>query len=71
MELKELRQKTQPELQKLLAQRREDFREINFKISQRQYKNYQERGTVKKNIAQILTVMKEKELLEETTKESK
>ena len=64
MELKELRQKSVPELQKILAQNREKLRDVRFKVSQRQYKNYREQGDLKKEVARILTVTREKELLE-------
>lgn len=64
MKLKELRQKSVPELQKLLARNRDKVRDVRFKVSQRQYKNYRELGDLKKEVARILTVTCEKELLE-------
>jgi large subunit ribosomal protein L29 len=60
MEIKEIRKKTDKEVTKLLAEQRERLRDLRFKISSRQYKNYKEVGMVKKEIAKILTVMNER-----------
>jgi large subunit ribosomal protein L29 len=62
MKIKELREKTEKDLQKMLAAEREHVRELRFKVSQRQLKNLREARNAKKTIAQILTLKKEKEL---------
>lgn len=70
MKIKDLRTKSDSELQKLLAKTREEQREIRFKVSQRQHKNYQELSDKKKAVARILTVMREKKLLHELKQQS-
>lgn len=60
MELKELRKKSDEELKKLLAEQREKLREIRFKVSSRQYKAVRDVRKIKKIIAQILTIQKER-----------
>lgn len=57
MEFKELQTKTKPELQKLLAEKREHARELRFKDSNRQLKNVREIRVAKTEIAQILTLL--------------
>ncbi|MBU1119030.1 50S ribosomal protein L29 [Patescibacteria group bacterium] len=72
MKLKEIRAKSVSDLQKLLAEKRETLRDIRFKVSQNQHKNYNELGVLKSDIAQILTVMKEMKLVDElSNKDSK
>ena len=60
MNTKELRLKSDSELKKLLADTRDHWREIRFKVAQRQLKNVREIRATKKTIAQILTILKEK-----------
>jgi len=60
MEIKELRDKTDNELQKLLQTSREQVRELRFKIANKQLKNIKEFLGVKKDVAKILTILKEK-----------
>ena len=61
MKIKELREKSEKELKKLLASSREKLRDLRFKVSQRQLKNIREVRLVKRNIAKILTIIKEKQ----------
>ena len=61
MKIKELRDKSEKEIKKLLAMEREKLRDLRFKISQKQLKNIREIRVVKKNIATYLTILKEKE----------
>jgi large subunit ribosomal protein L29 len=63
MEIKEIRQKPVGELQKLLAQFRENIRDMRFKIASKQHKDVREIREVRNTIARILTVMKEKKVL--------
>jgi large subunit ribosomal protein L29 len=58
-ELKELKLKSVSDLQKLLASSREKLRDLNFKVSQNQLKNVREIRIIKKNIARILTLLKQ------------
>jgi ribosomal protein L29 len=57
MELKELKKKTAPELQKLLYDSREKLRELKFKDANRQLKNVRELRSLKREIATILTLI--------------
>jgi large subunit ribosomal protein L29 len=69
MDLKELRQKAEGELQKLLAQHREELRDLRFKINSKQHKDVRDIRSTKKLIARILTVLKEKHVLKTFTKQ--
>lgn len=60
MEFKELQEKNVNDLQKLLAQHREKLRDLNFKIANKELKNNQERKAIRKTIAHILTVLRNK-----------
>lgn len=68
MEIKEIRKKTDKELTKFLAEQRDKLRDLRFKISSRQHKNYKEMGEVKREIARILTVMNERRHYKEISK---
>jgi len=56
---KELRKKTEGQLGKLLAERRERLRQLKFQIAAKQVKNHRELRFVRKEIARILTVLNE------------
>lgn len=66
MKTKELRLKTIAELEKDLAALREKARHLRFKLSAQELKNTKELKEAKKDIAKILTMIKES-----ATKESK
>jgi ribosomal protein L29 len=59
MKISDIRKKTDKELQKLLADTRNQLRETRFKVAARQFKDYKKFGLIKKDIARILMVMKE------------
>lgn len=59
-ELKELKLKASAELEKMLKVNREKLRDLRFKISQNQLKNLREIRIVKKKVALILTLLKQK-----------
>ncbi len=65
MKIKEVREKNEKELSRLLAEKREKLREYNFKLASEQLKNHRERRKVKKDIARILTVLNERRLARE------
>ncbi|MFA5052420.1 MAG: 50S ribosomal protein L29 [Patescibacteria group bacterium] len=71
MEIKELRQKGEEELRKLIKIQREQLREIRFKVSTKQYKDVRELRAVRHGIARILTVLKEKTKVKEFQKQVK
>lgn len=59
-ELKELKLKSESELQKMLVSGREKLREMRFKVSQNQLKNLREIRDLKKRNAKILTLINQK-----------
>lgn len=61
MKLKELREKSDAELQKLLKSFRESLREMHFKVANDQMKNVRSIRVTKKDIARILTLIKERQ----------
>lgn len=71
-ELKELTLKSANELTKLLALNREKLRDLKFKVSQNQLKNIREVRQLKKKIAKIMTLLKNKiEVKKEEIKDNK
>ena len=61
MEFKELKTKDSKELQKLLVINQEKLRELRFKDSNKQLKNIREIRVMRNLIAQILTLLNNKE----------
>ncbi len=57
METKELQEKTETELQRLLADARERVRMLRFGIAAKQVKNIREIRASRKTIAQVLTIL--------------
>ena len=62
MEIKELRKKSDKDLEKLLKLSREQLRDLRFRISAKQHKGVRELRQLKKDIARILTIDTEKYL---------
>lgn len=60
MKNKELREKTIEELNKVLNEERSKMSQIRFDIKARQVKNYRKIRSMKKDIARIITLIKEK-----------
>ncbi|MEI6288287.1 MAG: 50S ribosomal protein L29 [bacterium] len=60
MNTKELKQKALAELQHLLMEARKKLDDLTFKLAQKQLKNLREIRIAKKDIAKLLTVIKEK-----------
>ena len=60
MKIKDLKEKTEKELQSLALQEREKLRKLFFQISAGQLKDVSQVKKTKKVIAQILTILKEK-----------
>jgi len=58
IKIKELRQKTPQELEMLLRENREKIRQFQFDLANKKVKNTSEIKFVKKQIAQILTILK-------------
>lgn len=62
MKITDIRSKDEKELHKLLAQERNELRELRFKVASKQIKNFKEIGNRKNNIARIKTILNEKRL---------
>ena len=58
MKLNELRLKSKAELKKILEDNREKLRQLHFDLSAGKIKNVREIRRIKKEIAQILTLLK-------------
>ena len=57
--IKELREKNENELKKLLIEKREETRKLRFDIASKQIKNNRGLRSAKKDIARILTLIGE------------
>jgi len=62
MKPRELRQKTDKELNQILFDLREKLRELRFNLVQGKVKNIKEVHQTKKDIARILTILRERQL---------
>ena len=60
MKTKELRQKSEKELTKLLNESQDKLRDMRFKVAQRQLKKVSDVSVIKKDVSKILTILKEK-----------
>lgn len=60
MKVKELRQKTNEELKKILGESRKRFLELKFNLAGGKVKNVKEIQGLKRDIARILTLLSEK-----------
>ncbi len=60
MDIKEIREKSDLELQNELGALREKVREMRFKMHSQEVKNTKEVSALKKQVAQILTTLKER-----------
>ncbi|EKE11626.1 MAG: hypothetical protein ACD_15C00045G0009 [uncultured bacterium] len=59
MKTKEIREKNKEELKKLLNEKREAVRKSRFDVAAKQVKNIREMRNNKRDIAKILTILKE------------
>lgn len=71
MDIKEIRKKAEQELLKFLKLKREQMRDLRFQIAAKQHKDVRDLRQIRKDIAQILTVLKEKKVVEEYQKINK
>ncbi len=58
MKIKELRQKSKNELEKVLRDNREKLRELRFNLATGKIKNVSQIRKIKKEISRILTILK-------------
>jgi len=61
MKASEIKNKSKNELDNLLLTKREDLRKFRFGVSSHKVKDVKAMNKVKKDIARILTILKEKE----------
>ncbi len=59
MKTKELREMNKNELKKLLAEKQESARKLRFDISSKQVKNHRQYRNTRRDIARILTLLRE------------
>jgi len=59
MEIREIREKNKGELEKNLRELRNKLTKMRFDISAKQMKNHREIRKIKKDIARILTIIKQ------------
>ncbi len=59
MKIKEIREKNVEELKKLLSEKREAVRKLRFDVAAKQVKDIREMRNSKRDIARILTILKE------------
>lgn len=71
MKIKDIRKKSDKELTKFLAEKRNHLRETRFKVASKQLKNYKELKNLRHDIAKILTVINERRLVRESSPISK
>ncbi|MFA7169598.1 MAG: 50S ribosomal protein L29 [Candidatus Paceibacterota bacterium] len=60
MKVKEIREKTEKELQNLIREKKENLKKLRFSLANRQLKNTQEISDTKTTIARAKTILKEK-----------
>ena len=65
MKLRELQEKQTEELKRLYTDFCDKRQELNFKVSSKQLKNVREIRVLRQNIAQVLTILKQRELEQE------
>ena len=69
MKIKDIALKSDKELKALLAEKRNDFLKLKLDIKQNKLKNTRSVFNTRKDIARILTLVKERELVAPKTKE--
>ena len=62
MKIQELHKKTKEDLSQILREKREKLCQLNFDLSSGKVKNIREIRMIKKDIARIKTLIKEREL---------
>ncbi len=60
MKILELRKKTKEELENLLLKNREELRKLRFNIYSKKVKNVKTVKNLKRDVAKILTILKDK-----------
>lgn len=60
MKIKEIREKSEKELQNMIRTEKEKLKKLRFSLSSKQLKNFKKIEDAKRNIAKAFTVLKEK-----------
>lgn len=60
MKVKEIREKSEKELNNLIREEKEKLRKLRFALCAKQLKNFNEISETKRNIAKAKTILKEK-----------
>lgn len=60
MNIAEIREKSQKEIEIGLLESREELRGVRFRIAEREMKNHQEYRRLRRDIARMLTVIRER-----------
>jgi large subunit ribosomal protein L29 len=68
MQAKDLRPKTEQELHEQLKSLRKDLKEVSISVLNRKEKNIKKPRNTRKEIARVLSVLKEKQILEAAAK---
>lgn len=68
MEFKELKNKKENELQKILNESRDKLRDLRFKDANKQLKNVREIRQIRNMISQVLTLLNRKDIKETENK---
>lgn len=63
MKIKEIREKSENELQNMVRSDKEKLKKLRFSLSAKQLKNFNEITEVKRRIAKAKTVLKEKSII--------
>jgi ribosomal protein L29 len=61
MKISEITNKTRPELETLIAKKREDIRKLKFGLDSKKVTNVKLMRETRKDVARILTILKDKE----------
>lgn len=61
MKISEIKQKSQNELHRILAEKQEKLRQLRFDLASGKVKNVREIRQIKKDIARILTILCQKD----------
>ena len=65
MDIKEIKEKSDRQLLAMIRENSEKLKKLRFSLSSGQLKNYNEVGEIKKTIARVKTVLKERSLKRE------
>lgn len=60
MKIAEIREKNRVDLEKMVVARREEARRFRFQVAERETKNHQEYRVSRRDIARMLTVIRER-----------